>query len=110
MEQHWLDADVTADGRFLLDHCAEDFVHMGDEGFSSRQELLEIYAQETGQPERRSQAHDVVVRRLGDAAAVIAYKVMSTMGDETQSWYASTAYHRTPDGWRAVLRHETWSC
>jgi hypothetical protein len=93
LEQHW------------LDHHAEDFTFLADDGFIARQEILEIYAEETS-PERRNRADEVVVKRLGDAGAVIAYKLTSTVGDESHAWYVSTAYRRTPDGWRAVLRHD----
>jgi hypothetical protein len=48
-----------------------------------------------------------VVKPLGDAGAVVAYKLTSTTGGETSSWYASTVYRQTPDGWRAVVLHQT---
>ncbi|MFF3668517.1 nuclear transport factor 2 family protein [Microtetraspora malaysiensis] len=107
IEQRMLDADAAYDERFFEEYCADDFVAMGNYGIVSRQQVLDMYAKGSGNPDRRNQAHDVVVKPLGDVGAVVAYKLTSTTGDETSSWYASTVYRQTPDGWRVVLLHQT---
>lgn len=107
IEQLMLNADAAYDVPFFEEHCAEDFMAMGNYGIVSRQQVLDMYAKGSGNPDRRNQAHDVVVKPLGDAGAVVAYKLTSTTGDETSSWYASTVYRRTSDGWRVVLLHQT---
>ncbi|TMR99268.1 nuclear transport factor 2 family protein [Nonomuraea basaltis] len=107
IEQRMLDADAAYDAKFFEEHCAEDFMAMGSYGIVSRQQVLDMYAGGTANPDRRNQAHDVVVKPLGPAGAVVAYKLTSTTGDETSSWYASTVYRQTADGWRVVLLHQT---
>jgi hypothetical protein len=107
LEQRMLDADAAYDEKFFEEHCADDFTAMGSYGIVSRQQVLDMYAKGTGNPDRRNQANDVVVKPLGDAGAVVAYRLTSTTGDETSTWLASTVYRRTPDGWRAVLLHQT---
>jgi hypothetical protein len=107
IEQRMLDADAAYDERFFEEYCADDFVAMGNYGIVARQQVLAMYAGGNANPDRRSQAHDVVVKPLGDAGAVLTYTLTSTTGDETSSWYASTVYRRTPDGWRVVLLHQT---
>ncbi|MEV1172253.1 nuclear transport factor 2 family protein [Nonomuraea sp. NPDC049784] len=107
IEQRMLDADAAYDEKFFQEYCADDFVAMGSYGIVSRQQVLDMYAQGAGNPDRRNQAHDAVVKSLGDAGAVVAYTLTSTTGGETASWYASTVYRRTPQGWRVVLIHQT---
>lgn len=107
IEQWMLDADAAYDERFFEEYCADDFVAMGNYGIVSRQQVLDMYAKGSGNPDRHNRAQDVVVKPLGSAGAVVAYKLTSTTGDETSSWYASTVYRRTPGGWRVVLLHQT---
>jgi hypothetical protein len=107
LEQRMLDADAASDERFCEEYCADDFVAIGHYGTVSRQQVLDMYVKGVGNPDRRNRAHDVVVRPLGDAGAVVAYKLTSTIGDETSSWHASTVYRRTSEGWRVVLLHQT---
>ncbi|HUR03791.1 MAG TPA: nuclear transport factor 2 family protein [Nonomuraea sp.] len=107
IEQRMLDADAAYDKKFFEEYCADDFIAMGNYGIVSRQQVLDMYAKGKANPGRRNQAHDVVVKPLGDAGAVVAYKLISTTDDETSSWYASTVYRRTADGWRVVLLHQT---
>ncbi|MEV6040213.1 nuclear transport factor 2 family protein [Nonomuraea sp. NPDC052116] len=107
LEQRMLDADAAYDETFFEEYCADDFVAMGHYGIVSRQQVLDMYVKGSGNPERYNRAHDVVVKPLGDAGAVVAYKLTSTIGDETSSWHASTVYRRTSEGWRVVLLHQT---
>jgi hypothetical protein len=107
LEQRILDADAAYDETVFEEYCADDFVAMGHYGVVSRQQVLDMYVNGSATPGRRNQAHDVVVKPLGDAGAVVVYRLTSTTGDETSSWHASTVYRRTPEGWRAVLLHQT---
>lgn len=107
LEQRMLDADAAYDERFFEEYCADDFVAMGHYGIVPRQQVLDMYVKGSGNPDRCNRAHDVVVKPLGDAGAVVVYKLTSTIGDETSSWHASTVYRRTAGGWRVVLLHQT---
>ncbi|MGW4796440.1 DUF4440 domain-containing protein [Nonomuraea sp. NPDC004297] len=107
LEQRMLDADAAYDEKFFEEYCADDFVAMGHYGIVPRQQVLDMYVTGSGNPDRRNRAHDVVVKPLGDAGAVVTYQLTSTSGDETSSWHASTVYRRTSGGWRVVLLHQT---
>ncbi|MFI6604684.1 DUF4440 domain-containing protein [Nonomuraea sp. NPDC050536] len=107
LEQRMLDADAAYDEAFFEEHCAEDFVAMGSYGVVPRQQVIEMYAKGTGNPDRHSRVNDPVVKPLGDGGAVVAYRLTSTTGEETSSWHASTVYRHTPEGWRVVLLHQT---
>ena len=107
IEQRMLDADAAYDETFFEEYCAGDFVAMGSYGVVSRDQVLDMYAKGNGTPNRRNQLHDPTVKLLGDGGALITYKLTSTTGDETSSWYATTAYRRVAEGWRVVLLHQT---
>lgn len=107
LEQRMLDADAAYDESFFEEYCAEDFVAMGGYGVVPRQQVIEMYAKGTANPDRRSRVGDPAVKPLGEDGAVVVYRLTSTTGGETSSWHASTVYRRTPDGWRVVLIHQT---
>ncbi|MEV6153845.1 nuclear transport factor 2 family protein [Nonomuraea sp. NPDC052129] len=107
IEQRMLNADAAYDEKFFEEYCADDFMAMGNYGIVSRQQVLQMYTQGSGNPNRRNQANDAAVKLLGDSGAIIAYTLTSTTGEETTSWYATTAYRHTPEGWRVVLIHQT---
>jgi hypothetical protein len=107
IEQRMLDADAAYDGTFFEKYCTDDFVAMGSYGVVSKEQVLDMYAKGDGNPNRRNQVQDPQVKLLGDGGALVIYKLTSTTGDETSSWYATTAYRRVDDDWRVVLLHQT---
>ncbi|NUP02470.1 MAG: nuclear transport factor 2 family protein [Nonomuraea sp.] len=107
LEQQMLDADAAYDEAFFEEHCADDFMALGSYGIVSRQQVLDMYTNGSGNPDRHNRVNDAVVKPLGDDGAVVAYTLTSTTGEETAQWYATTVYRRTPEGWRVVVLHQT---
>jgi hypothetical protein len=107
IEQRMLDADAAYDGTFFEKYCTDDFVAMGSYGVVSKEQVLDMYARGSGNPNRRNQIENPKVKTLGDGGALITYKLTSVTGDDTSSWYASTAYRRIDENWYVVLLHQT---
>lgn len=107
LEQRGLDADAAYDAAYFEEFCADDFVAVGSYGVYQRAQVIDMYANGTPTADRKSRVVDPTVRLLGDQGALVTYTLVSDAGDATSMWYATTAYRRTPEGWRVVLLHHT---
>lgn len=106
LEQRMLEADAAYDSAFFAEHCAGDFIAVGSYGIMSRRQVMEMYESGSATPGRHSEVKDPRVQPLGDGGAAITYTMVSTTPEGTSSWYATSVYRMTPEGWRiAILQH-----